>query len=325
MRWLLVLSLITTSTHATVLVQAPGAPILDYRAALKADPAAVSPAKYYTGAHPSFSARDRLLNLYGEAQKAFLEKSKEEARARFLDVIGLLKEEDWARSDREVFLNSYFRVAQLELEPEKQDAWVAQALLVGQDLTPGADLFPPPLLNKFKQLNRELPRVQVPERWFDEGWSVILFNGVPCTRLSCQGPPAVPAEVRITFVSDQWLPFTIQTHTSEITDLQPKRIAWVGGSCEKPQFHNRADWKDKKAFWNMDCEAPGKTAIAVSVPAPSAKEDFPAMPIREKSPEFYKSKWFWAAAGVLTAAVLIAGSQKHKQEKEPTTTYGYGN
>jgi len=48
-----------------------------------------------------------------------------------------------------------------------------------------------------------------------------------------------------------------------------------------------------------------------------------ALTIKEKSPAFYKSKWFWIGVGVVTAGIVIASSQKNDDKKEPSTTYGY--
>lgn len=52
-------------------------------------------------------------------------------------------------------------------------------------------------------------------------------------------------------------------------------------------------------------------------------QSLPTFEIKEKSPAFYKSKWFWIGVGVLATGALIANGQKKKEEKEPTTTYGY--
>ncbi len=60
--------------------------------------------------------------------------------------------------------------------------------------------------------------------------------------------------------------------------------------------------------------------VAVAVRA----QELPRFEIRDQAPAFYKSKWFWGGVALATvAAVVINGQKRQKQEREPTTTYGY--
>jgi len=79
------------------------APAFEYKAMLKAHSGLVSPTQEYLITHPELNHRENLLVVFSEAQKSFLEKSNEEARAKFEAVLTLITQDDWEKSDREVF------------------------------------------------------------------------------------------------------------------------------------------------------------------------------------------------------------------------------
>jgi len=323
MRWLLIVLAFAQNLNATVLIQGPGSPVLDYRAALKADPDLLSPSQVLARQRPLAASRETLLSAFGEAQAAFLENSKEEAVAKFEQVIALIHNDDWAKMDRMIFLNSFLRLAQLQTDVEKQNYWLAQATLTGPDLEPEAGLFPPPLVRAWKNLKTEIPRAAIPARLWDNGWNLILLNGFACTSQNCPGWPLVPGKTRVTLLSDQFQPYTTIVDVNELERLKLKFLTWASGECGNYQLSTAAaQLKSSKVFWSLSCEAPKSLAALNLNPSPVKADALPRLPIQEKSPAFYKSKWFWAGVTVVTAALVIAGS-KQKQEKEPTTTYGY--
>ncbi len=320
MRWLCIFLMLGNSVHAAVLFQSVNSSPLDYRAALRADSGLQTPTQAYFKAHPSIENRSRLLSLFAEAQKAFLGNSKDEARAQFINLLMLASEDDWGRSEREVFLQAYFRLAQMDLDSDQQTKYLSQALAIGDDLEVPADLFPPPFVRRFAQLKNEIPRGQIPARFFQDGWSAILINGTVCNRQNCSAVALVPGEARITFVSDQWIPFTVNVELSELTSVNPKRVAWIGGDCEKTIFHAQAEMaKEKRAFWSLTCGAAPKINLQ-----PIARSDaLPRLDVQTKSSAFYKSPWFWAGVSAVAVAVIVASAQKSSGEKKPSTAYGY--
>jgi len=74
--------------------------------------------------HPELNHRENLLVVFSEAQKSFLEKSNEEARAKFEAVLTLITQDDWEKSDREVFFQAYLRLAQMESDSARRDQWL---------------------------------------------------------------------------------------------------------------------------------------------------------------------------------------------------------
>ncbi len=166
------------------------------------------------------------MNLFAQAQKSFLENSKEEAIAHFQAVTALLTTEDWPANDRRVFLQSYLRLAQLE--PEKQTHWLNRALSTGDDVQPEEGLIPPPIVAQFLRLRREVPRNVPPISLFAAGWTAVLINGVPCAEPSCLGWPMNGDVVRVTFVSDIWMSETKLVSSHDLRTVLPSRTGRVG-------------------------------------------------------------------------------------------------
>ena len=317
--------LLSWSVHAApVLIAAPQSRPLEYRAALKAHPEFVSPTEDYLTAHPSLEEREKLLNLFADAQKSFLENSIEDARRRFSDVAALILEDDWQRSDREIFLQSYLRLAQMETDPEARDRWLGHSLNLG-NADFDKSLYPPPLIERRNEMAAQVPKRDLAQKFRAAGWNEILINGEACGRNECTAWPIYPGPVRLTVVSDQCLPQTRVMDVSELDRWSPATTAWVSGTCRLEQFNEAAEkFANKKAFWSLNCEKPGVTAVELSPPPAVA----PALPLFtesapvEKPRAFYQSGWFWAGVGaVVVVAAVSAASQRHSTE--PTTSYGY--
>lgn len=310
--------------HAsTVLIQAPQSQTLEYRSALRAHGDYVSPTKHYLGAHPSSAARESLLVLFAAAQKAFLEVSNGDARIKFVQVLELLPRDDWAGSDREIFLQVYLRLAQLESDAGARDRWLGLSLLLGGGLKYDASLFPPPLLARRSELAQQLPKVKISLRGLNSGWSQVLINGERCEKMECGTWSNYPGPVRVTYLSDQWIAQTLNLEISEIEKYSPAVTAWAEGSCAQSQFHRRADeFASKKLFFSAECDRSALASLDLKpvVPSPDEISRIPT-PVK-KSSSFYESKWFWAGVGTLVAVLIVRGQQSH-ENKQTTTTYGY--
>lgn len=335
MRWLMSLLLIcsTACPAETVLFEDPGASNIEYRALLKANGRYLTPTQHYLATHPSNTARENLLKLYSEAQKALVSQSQDEARRRFQGLVNLTGADDWSRTEREIFTYAYLRLAQFEVEASRRDAWLANALFVGVDIKPDSKLFPPPILRRFEQLRAQAPSWKA-EAAIDSEWSRALINGVPCSLQDCPRFPNLPVRVRVTFLSDKWQPQTVQTELSALASVKPDRVAWVKGNCEHTEFSELANpIADKKAFYSLACEK----KAAISTEAPSQIVDLkprapnPPEPIwgqtapstRPDAKPFYRRAWFWAGlGGVILAGAVLANQKRGKDETQTSTTYG---
>lgn len=308
-----------TCEAKTVLIQAPDAAALDYRAMLKAHPDFISPSERYLNSHPLRVNREHLLNLFAQAQKSFLENSNEEAQGRFEALLDLLAADDWEKPDREIFLHASLRLAQMASQESSRDRWLRFSLTLGEDGY-DKDLFPPPLLARRSELLAHIQKISKMERLFALGWNAILVNGEVCDRSNCPAWPLLKERVRVTYLSDRWLPQTVNLNLTEIERYTPRATAQVSGECGHDQVHATVDHPDRKVFWSLECDLPTQKLNLL----PITRSGFNARPPEEKSGgiPFYKSKWFWAIVGGAVTAAIVVNAQK-KETKEPTTSYGY--
>lgn len=313
----------------TVLVPAPTASTREYQARLISS-AYISPTQSYLNTHPSLAAREDLLGAYAEAQKAFLEQSLTQAQAGFENVVKKVGAEDWGATEREVFLLSYLRLAQID--GGRRDEWLARAIQLGPDVKAEKSLFPPPLFAQLERLRKESPKMNPGALYDSTEWTRILVNGNSCSRHACAEMPNLPGTVRVTFLSDRWLPQTLFMSLSDLPKAAPERIAWLQGSCGSPVFHAKSQkLGTKSAFWSLNCDQPGLPASSGLNLQPVARAPGPDAlvlpePMKEQRTPFYKNKWVWAGVGVVAAVVIASSLSKKKaseEERVTTTSYGY--
>lgn len=306
----------------TVLLEAPGARDLDYQAMLSSNSDYLSPTQAYLGSHPTHAHREQLVTAFAEAQTAFLQNSTGEAREKFMGLLSLLMEDDWGREERQVFLLAYFRLAQLESEAGARDRWLGQSLLLGAGLKVDEALIPPPLVTRRLELSREVPGLDIPRTSYASGWNEVLINGQRCLRTGCDQWTRYPGKVRVTFVSNRWLPQTLLVDSQELTNLAPKTINWAEGSCEKPRANEKAtEFLTSKIFWDLECEK-APLPLANFKPLLPAQPSLTLMKMNSQSPSLYKSKLFWGGVGLVAALILVRNAQK-RDVRETTTSYGY--
>ncbi|MGE3684211.1 MAG: hypothetical protein AB7G93_21015 [Bdellovibrionales bacterium] len=317
------LALPLAAAGTTVLFQHPESDRLEYEATLKADSSLHSPVDTIQQLRPSVENRRRLQSGLAEAQKAFLGETRDHAIQRFVEVSALLTADDWKRVEREALLFSFLRLAQLARDPTERDKWLLESLRLGRDMHADPTLFPPPLLDRWEELRAETARQALPRKWLDD-WPLILVNGRPCSRTSCEPLYAVPGKNRITFLSDCWLPVTAELEVDRLAKFQPKRVPWVSGSCAQPILHaEAASLGAGRPFLSLACASKDRE-IRLTPPV-QATTSFPVLPPSEGPPrKLYHSPWFWTGIGVIAAAIVIHNSQRDKDpEAEPTTTYGF--
>lgn len=303
--------------HAEVLIQGADVSRLDYRAALKADPNAESPSEVYLRAHPLGSRRDELQEKFTEAQRLFVEGSRAEASEKFSEITEMLVADDWGAVDRAIFVQAFMRLAQLENDPVKQREFLAHSLSVGE-LDVDKALYPPPMLRQRELLASELPRVAISERVFAEGWTVVLINGRACRSSQCLKLPATSTPVRVTYLSEQWVPYTKVISAREAGGLKPKRVAWYEGLCGSVKFHPEVQTLGERRTL---CErVPGELNLNPRARA-TAGGEVPRLDLKTKDVPFYKNGWFWTGVGVAVLAAIVINQRTH-EEREPTTTYG---
>jgi hypothetical protein len=314
--------LLSLATASTLWVKSPQSSVLDYQATLKAHAHALSPTQAYLQSHPLIENREKLLNLFSQAQRDFLDRSSGESRERFLDVLRLLPSDDWATADREIFLQVYLRLAQLANGDTERDLWLTQSLELGDNVNYDKTLFPPPLLLRREELILRLARRSLSRRFLTAAWSQVLLNGRACEKDDCGSWP-VGGKLRVTVLSDEFLPQSKMIAVADFEHFHPAAVPWVEGVCSDPHWNHLAEiYPDKKAFWSLDCERP-PAALQLSPRLPEHLALLAPMSEPHDSKPFYHSTWFWVGAGLVSTALVVVATQHPREEHQSTTTYGY--
>ena len=134
-------------------------------------------------------------------------------------------------------LCTLFDSAQLETDPNASDRWLHLASLWSPSGPIEADLFPPPLYQKFCPPEKELPTDVDLDRLRSNFRFVLAGN----QRIDLKEETDVhlpAALMRITFLSDLFQPSTVQMNSDRLVDYDPPQSPWVSGSCFKPEVHS---------------------------------------------------------------------------------------
>lgn len=330
MSWLAVIFIGFSSIAAfgsnRVLLQEPSASNLDYAARIKAHPEFKTVAEIWQRKFPRAHMRKQLLNDFIAAQELYLKSNFREAVPKFIEIVEQALSEDWSSTERQIFLQSFMRLAQLE--PEKQDQWLKQSLAFDPHTQLDEEQFSPPLLERRRQLQNEVRSVPIQPANLGAEWTLLLINGQPCSPDLCPTWPSVDSKVRVTWLSNKWQTQTQMLKVEDLQRAQPLLKAWVRGDCGSQEFSAAAQvFEHRQAFVGDECVAPVATADLKNLSSRRLATQpnevvFPSMPDEKKSRQFYKSPWFWTGVGVVVATLIVHASQK-KSNAEPTTTYGY--
>lgn len=327
-----------------ILFRSAGAPESEYRARLRSDEALRSPVGAYLDQHPLGRSRGQLIERFTRAQHAYLEGEVGEARRYFQEVTALLPTDDWRIEQREIFLHAFLRLAQMEHDESARERWLIEAQYLGQDVNFDENLFPPPIVRRHRDLSRQLPRIRPSVE--ASGWPLILINGVRCSATDCPTVPAPSHDVRVTFVSDQWVTQSQQIDVASLARLRPPRFTWVTGECGKSDLLPAARALGTgRAFFGFNCEAPRLVPQMAAAPAVDPAASGVSTQLRATTAPvarrpFYRSPWLWAGVGaavVTGVALSLKSGQRDRDhhvppgappapppgDQQPTTIYGY--
>jgi len=324
---ILAISQVPFSQGQEVLYAAPGSNLSEYLVTLKASPDWMTPTDHYRRSSPRRENREALLHQLSVAQSHFVSGALTNAEAEFQTLTEMTTMDDWAAADRETLLYGYLRLAQLASSASQRDQHLSRALMLGSGLKVDRTLIPPPIMERLEALRREVPK----RKWLQDlptSWSAVLINGAACTLESCHEVPRLPYPVRITFLSDQWLPQSRVLTGTE--DWRPAEVPWVHGNCQHPEFAqtpSRGRATRRMAFFDLNCEREKRASLYNFKPSPlPIVQDEVRPPLdtttTRTTKAFYKSKWFYVGIGAVTITALVLFNQKERERRDPSTTYG---
>ncbi len=143
----------------TVVPRAPQADAVEYSAYVKSSPQWQFPSEYLLERIPSAAARNHLTELFTQAQLSYTSGSISRAIEDFKRVVEFAVTDHWTEDERQVFLHSYLRLAQMDTSSSEKWLRAAAVLFVAEQVD--TSLFPPPLLERFRSVRGSMPEVKI--------------------------------------------------------------------------------------------------------------------------------------------------------------------
>lgn len=324
---------LTPALAKTVVLKAPQASAKDYQAFVLSSPTYEFPSRVVLSAMPSMEDREHLSSLFAKAQTSYTDGSLNQAKEDFRQVIALAETDQWGEEEQSVLLHSYFRLAQLAKSADETDDWIRKALIWSAQGQLDESLFPPPLVERFREMKNRFTKVEIDVRPFAEDFNYLVINGQNIDLAKAKKIEMNQGPARVTFVSDTYQPTTLQLLTvDQMAQVQPEKRAWVEGSCVKPQMHWQRPGEIAKPFFNQNC-APVKPKdspeidVAYHAPTASAHTESSPVPLTADVSQstkshvpFYERSWFWIGVGVAAAAIVTVSVANSHSSNHPTST-----
>ncbi len=286
-----------------VVIQSPSTPNIAYEKRLVSDPKLQSYIQYLQ--NQTNKNKLTLENTFKRAQFEFLQGSLEKAADLFKQLTEMQHQARWSLTEQKIIHYAFLRLAQLR--PTDTKSWLRKAFLFNPKVKVDENLFPPPLVDHYKSLQKSTP-VNVwtlPKRV--ENFDQVFINGRPL-------PKGVtffryrPGRVRMDLLSNIYQPVTLVTDLKDLESTKVTLHPLATGTCQAPNFHFKASQKFR--LLNEDCLS-GKAAVTGT----QTLSKWQAATVKpEQGPSILKNKWFWVGVSVIaTGLTLHSLNQKESQ------------
>ncbi len=261
-------------------------------------------------------ARQSLYRELKKAQFEFISGDLEKSKKYFKNISDLKFQFDWNEEERKVIHFALLRLAQVTQEPLVKNQLLTEAIEFDSSLVMDENLFPPPMVEKFKQL-KKISKTQV---WslpknaaeFDE----ILVNGK-----SHKGHTSflrsAAARLRLTFLSNKYQTITLiqEPQHLESANLVLKPMAL--GDCDHPNWQMELDSSQQWLFVDEGCVGESKNPQTLStVSAQNLEISASNQNSSGSVPQILKSKWLWIGVSILAAGVVVSQNQKQSPQAQ---------
>jgi len=288
-----------------VAVSTPHTNPMDYENYLLHNPNQISFVQYHHKIQEQ--ASQELFTNLKMGQFYFLDGQLDLAQKEFQEITDKAHSSDWGEKERQVVHFAFLRKAQLTSNSRTSLNFLRQAMNFDSEQRVDDQIFPPPLVQQYKNLLRERKSkvFAMPPKTakFDQ----VLINGK--TQLGLKSFLKIPKQVvRITFLSNIYKPQSLVTDTHKLKDLKINLKPLVSGHCENP------DW-DKTLFKNHKIKpiwSGCKNGKILALPSLTDQQE--AIPTTSPSKlKFLQSKWFWAGVSVLATGALLHHQQQQSR------------
>ena len=320
-----------------LLIQSPQTDINDFAIAKKVNKQQ-SLADHFAKSIYKHNPTRKLKKIFGSAQELYLQGKNQDAKRKWLDVVQLSLKHHWSLDDRATISSSYFRLAQLENEPQNSDKWLRRAYDFDPKYIPQKNIFPPSIIDRFELLQTENIPMVVDLKNFTE-YRYIVVNGQIFDlfqKKSIRWPDAI---VRVTWVSSV---FPLHTQTLPVSKLGRVKLEHpplVTGSCQKPEINlmllTQSITEKVIPVYPGPCFPKSETKAQIDNSSFEFTKydknlwgtlDRPGhweKPIHKRK-KFLKNPWIWAGVGLIAGAIMINQSRNEEKSSPRPTTHEEG-
>lgn len=268
-----------------------------------------------------------VLKQYSQtANDNFLNGSLETAKNYFSKIGDLKWKCDWKTKERQIIVESLFRLSQLEIEPSSQLEHIKAAIEFDEDISMDNKLFPPPLIEIYQQ-QRSKYKPSTLNKYYDTH-PVVLRNGRPL-KVSKDSLSVPSGKARYTFLSDSHTPISA---VSDPQNLDIQSAPLVSGDCSSFTLNTPEQWSQSvKVFFGPEClvDQP-KSSLALASSERALKEDLKnnidnqlETDQKNKKPHWIERNYLWIGAAIVATVLISSEMNQHKDTQtviRPTNT-----
>ena len=227
----------------------------------------------------------------------------------FHAIVKQAYDKDWNEESQRIIFYSFLRLFQIESKGSAPESFLHSAVLFAPELKPDEQIFPPPLIEKFKAIKSSVQGVDVRLKPIFPLHEILLING---KEVHLEKKLNLPyGEYRITALSSSHKSWTRVISLSQLIRSKIITPSWIKGSCTQAMIPEKL-----QNYWTLFPDfcvwkKPLKT--------------MPVQPILAKKksdiPWNKYAKWIVVGGGAVVLAVVLAHSiqstSKTKEKREP--------
>jgi len=300
-----------------VLLKAPQTPLEEFAAYAQTEDTTPYSKTQLDQIRKQSGALQQLTALLEQAQRSFLKDHLKQSGDYFRSIVQRAYERDWVEEAQKIIFYSFLRLAQIEWKGLSAEALLHSASVFASHLDPSADLFPPPLIQKFQSIKKNQSRISLSLEQIFPFHEIVLING----RVFSNVVQFPYGEYRVTALSSSHKKWSRVISLSKLVQKRIVTAPLVSGSCQHPVFSKGVD-RHQVLFpdfcvWANDLKV-DPAQFYVSGEIQKSVED-----VENTSYEWKK----WGAIALITAgvvtAVIILTNNKRSSKKPSKIQKGF--
>lgn len=215
-----------------VVLKAPQTPLEEFSAYVQTEDITSYAQKELEKIQDQSNSIKNLRVLLEQAQKSFLKDHLHQSGDYFRSIVKMAYDKDWVDEAKKIIFYSFLRLAQIEWKGLESEAFLYSAYVFAPHLEPDADLFPPPLIQKFYSIRKNQPKLSISLRQIFPFHEVVLING----RKFSNSVELPYGEYRMTALSSSHKKWSRVISLSQLVQQRIITTPLVSGSCQHPIF-----------------------------------------------------------------------------------------